>query len=964
MAEVITKFKLETTQYDSALRDAAKGLATLTDKLTVAGKDFDKFAQKSVEQARALGQIESGATNVKDKLRDLVSAYNNVAKAYNNLTNEQKQTDFGKAMAQSLQELQGRITSTKREVEELKNGTQSTGNILDQLAAKFGMSTKALTTWGTALGAGAAALKVAKDAFFASEQNLDDWNRMVYTSQSTYEAFLTSLNTGDISGFLDRIGQITQAAFDAYNAIDRLQTMKNIQSPRVAQKQAEVQRMETMLRTGRYVAPVDGRPPIKGMESGDILTDTQKKQIADNLAKAVNEIATLTKNEVTATTDAINKLYREQALRLGMSNEEFKKGTASMAAFDSAIEKARKYQEFEAQHTTRTQMNTSAGVITQNVRDNAVNPYERYKNWSVFKDDGKLYQEIVNLIKQRSQQESQYYGEFGRAYRGINRAEGVKPYGGGATTKLTDPEKAQEKYDQSIKDYNQALEQAKMEVDAGRLNAAEAKKKELAAEEALWKAIGDAREIYDNPKFQEEQAKVADKVKSLGGSVNALIEEQKKAQEAARQLAAAQKKLSDAQTNMADALNANDYKAYTAAYQQYNQANAEVQRLQPKQFEPVTYEVEARTESALDAIREVQDITIEDKTLGINVNTDEVTDAIEEVNNVALDDKEMTITVTANTQEAVDALRGVDGIILTPKVVDVKVNTDNVKEAFTYTENNMEAFIRRLHTHLANADLGSELYKNLTAQLADAQTLANLLQVAVKNGIDIAQFDPQTLFNKIFGENPGDYIENQDWTAIQDKINEELAKMDIAPIKINFETGEISTNKSKDGQDMKNGDNALKKITGNMSTITGALQQLGVEVPEGFQKTLGVMQVITTILMAIQSLAAISATTSALKAIPVIGWFLHNGGVVHAANGFNGVVPGNKMSGDQVPAMLDSGEVVLNRAQQGNLLSQLQGGGTDYSGVGETRVESDQMVLLLRNGASRRGMTIGEYLGL
>lgn len=941
MADVITRFKLETTQYDSALRDAAKGLVDLTKTLSIAGKDFDRFAQKSVEQARALGQVESGATNVKDRLRDLVSAYNKVAESYNSLTDAQKEHPFGQAMAQSLQELQGRITATKQEMEEMKNSTNSSGNLLDELASKFGLSTKALTTWGAAIGAAVGALKVSKDAFFASEQNLDDWNRTVYSAQSTYEAFLTSLNTSDVGGFLDRIGQITKAAMDAYNAIDRLQTMKNIQTPEVAAKQSEVQRMEAMLRTGRGIAPVDGRPDTMGIKTGDILTPAQKKQIADNLAKAVSDIAALTKNEVNASTDAINRLYEEQALRLGMSNKEFRKGTASMAAFEAALERARQYQEFEAKHTRNVQMSTSAGIVTRSVRDNAVNPNEQYKAWSVFKDDGELYQKIIQLIQQRSQQESQYYSQLGRAYRGINRAEGVSPTTPTTSTtpKLTTPEKAQAKVDQAIADYNQALEQAALEVKAGTITATDAKKKELAAEEALWKAMGDARQMYEVPGLKEKQQAVADKLVQLGGSVNKLIEEQKKAMESARELANAQKRLSDAQDKMAAALNANDYKAYTAAYQQYNQANAEVQRLQPQQFEPVTYEVEARTESALDAIRELQDITI--------------------------DDKDVSITVTANTQEAVDALRDVEGITLTPKVVDVSFDADKMKGAFSYTENNMEAFIRRLRTNLANADLGSELYKNLTAQLADAQTLANLLQVAVKNGIDIAQFDPQTLFNRIFGENPGDYITNLDWQAIQDAINEELAKMEIAPIQLDFETGAVSSGKGKDKDGTQNGgDNPLKKITGNISTITGALQQLGVDVPEGFQKTLGVMQVITTILMAIQTLSSITATTSALKSIPIIGWFLHTGGVVHAANGFSGTVPGNMMSGDQVPAMLDSGELVLNRAQQGNLLAQLNqsSGGTTVQG--ETRIEADEMVLLIKNGASRKGITIGEYLGL
>ena len=50
---------------------------------------------------------------------------------------------------------------------------------------------------------------------------------------------------------------------------------------------------------------------------------------------------------------------------------------------------------------------------------------------------------------------------------------------------------------------------------------------------------------------------------------------------------------------------------------------------------------------------------------------------------------------------------------------------------------------------------------------------------------------------------------------------------------------------------------------------------------------------------------------------------------VHSLTGYatGGMVEGNTYSGDQIPAMLNAGEVVLNRAQQSTLASQLQEGG-------------------------------------
>ena len=116
MADVITRFKLETTQYDSKLRDASKGLAEYARTASLAGKEFDKFTKNNVAAAKAFGSIETSATNAKDKVKELVGAYNDMARAYNALTKDQQQSDWAKAMAQSLQQLQVRIKEAKQEM--------------------------------------------------------------------------------------------------------------------------------------------------------------------------------------------------------------------------------------------------------------------------------------------------------------------------------------------------------------------------------------------------------------------------------------------------------------------------------------------------------------------------------------------------------------------------------------------------------------------------------------------------------------------------------------------------------------------------------------------------------------------------------------------------------------------------------------------------------------------------------
>lgn len=420
MAEVITRFKLETTQYDSKLRDTAKSLADITRMASLAGNEFGKFTQKNVEAARSFGNIATSATNGKDKVKELVSAFNDVAKSYNVLTKEQQQSDFGQALAQSMQTLKGRISEAKAEI-------NSTGGILGQLKDKFTINIDALKLFNVGLSAAKGALDVAKDAFFASEATVDEWGRIIASSESLYQGFLNALNTGDISGYLNRMDEIVQAARAAYDELDRLGTLKTIQAPEIARQEAENNRMRTMLMTGRYIAPANG-PAAPGMKTGDLLSPEQIRNIERHLQGGMQKIISLTQREVKQTGVAINKYYDSLAKQNGMTMDEFRKGTSNWAEFSKRMNDYQKYLDFEQKHTSSVTMQSSAGAYTQQVRDNVANPYEYARKWGVFRVDKmgqNSYNDLVNLIKQQQQQASQMYSTMGQTYRTINRAEGI-----------------------------------------------------------------------------------------------------------------------------------------------------------------------------------------------------------------------------------------------------------------------------------------------------------------------------------------------------------------------------------------------------------------------------------------------------------------------------------------------------------------------------------------------------------
>jgi hypothetical protein len=65
-------------------------------------------------------------------------------------------------------------------------------------------------------------------------------------------------------------------------------------------------------------------------------------------------------------------------------------------------------------------------------------------------------------------------------------------------------------------------------------------------------------------------------------------------------------------------------------------------------------------------------------------------------------------------------------------------------------------------------------------------------------------------------------------------------------------------------------------------------------------------------------------------------------------------VPGRSFSGDNIPALLNSGETVLTRAQSSNLMSALNNGGLGNLQL-ETVVSGEDLKFVLNNTGRRTG---------
>lgn len=448
MAESIVRLRVESQEFESKLKRASQELLAMADNARRTGATFAIADKEELAFVQSLGQLQTSARSAKGQIAEMTKAFQDLSMHYRSLTAEEKSAPYGQELKKSLEQLQQRINDGKQALGEIngkigesKGETNLLSGAVNELTGKLGINIPKLGAMSIAIAGVTGALKVAKDAFFASEANIDEWGRVVDQSKALYEGFLTALNTGDISGFLSRIDQIINAARNAYDELDRLSTQKAIDSPRLKSQQTENERFRAMLRTGRYIAPNDGRKP--SMAEGTVLSQRQLERISVMLQNGMKSTNTIVKEEIIQTKNAINALYTKEAVNLGMSVKEFRAGTSSMAEFDKRIEGYNKYVEYQKQIDNARRSVAVAGANGMTVDEKTYqmarqsNPYAQYKAWGVFKDDGETYTKIVELFDRMTSLQTQNYGNTAQMYRGINRVEGVtvgSGRGGGGST--------------------------------------------------------------------------------------------------------------------------------------------------------------------------------------------------------------------------------------------------------------------------------------------------------------------------------------------------------------------------------------------------------------------------------------------------------------------------------------------------------------------------------------------------
>ena len=256
MADSILRLRVNSEEYDNKLKQAAQGLTRYVDQCRKVGGTLEVVEKETLDYVRALGQMDTTSRTATGKLAEMKKTFVELSAQYKRMTDAEKASPFGKALAASLDELKGRIGETKVQLDDINKSINGGGGLtgaLDAVAGKFGLSIDQVTKFGGVVGVTTTALNVAKDAFFQSDSNIDEWGRTVESAKGAYNIFLDTLNNGNWSNFFSNLSKAIQGGRDLYDVFDRLDSIKGNNAAAIAITQKEIAELRLAKQQGENV---------------------------------------------------------------------------------------------------------------------------------------------------------------------------------------------------------------------------------------------------------------------------------------------------------------------------------------------------------------------------------------------------------------------------------------------------------------------------------------------------------------------------------------------------------------------------------------------------------------------------------------------------------------------------------------------------------------------------------------
>ena len=129
MADSVVKLSINSSEYDQKLKRAAEGLTRYADECRKVGGTMEVVEKDTLEYVRALGQMDTVSRTATGKLSEMKKTFTELSVVYKNMTDEEKNSPFGKALATSLDQLKGRIGESKMQIDDINKSINGGGGV-------------------------------------------------------------------------------------------------------------------------------------------------------------------------------------------------------------------------------------------------------------------------------------------------------------------------------------------------------------------------------------------------------------------------------------------------------------------------------------------------------------------------------------------------------------------------------------------------------------------------------------------------------------------------------------------------------------------------------------------------------------------------------------------------------------------------------------------------------------------
>ena len=883
MADSILRLRVEDKEYNASLKQARQGLLALQQALQQSGATFQHVDKATVEYARGLGRMETTAKTAKGRIGEMTSAFTDLRMQYKQLSDAEKNSPFGKAMNQSLNELRGRIQETKKQMSDVDNelkaakvDTTDFSGVIGELGSKLGVSSELMGVLTTGTMGYAAAIGASVTAVIAATKAWVDYNSELakQTQITTVTTGLSGSNAGDMTSFARSVASTYGVDFrEVINAANTLmqqfgksgeEAMQIIRDGMQGMVQGDGPKLLSMI---QQYAPSFRDAGISAKQLVAIIQNSEGGIFTDqNMNAIVMGIKNL-RLMTNATAEALQKV--------GINSEEMtqKLNDGSITIFDAmrqvseAIERTGSSSQAagEVMQQVFGRQGTAAGTNLGKAIASLNTNLDETKLQT-----GSLGKEYAKLQKSSEDLENAMRDCFG--FTEIDDLEAkLRTTFNNSLTKVVD----------GVAKLKTIWEE--FENLVGRNVAANAFKLLAARIHPMMLVYYEAAKLF--ALFGSDSGRGGGWFKKVGDTINSSI----------------------------------DNMVLTATGQTGGGGGGYVPptgggggggrggrggggrgggSTTTPEYVPVEGSIDYQTALVADLQKQWKAAADDDSRARIKSQIDAATKELEKMQGK------------------------VEDIDLSKMFPEGSMATGDDRSP---SEKMMDSVLAAMSDK---------------AMAVDEETMRTLMQAAIENGIDGIDWDTINMMMWEGMNVPDEVFEN-----IQTQINEKLQGLGIDPLDIDFSTGKKKPKKEKDE---KTGDPIGKdvaQIVNSVGSIMQGVSSLGIDVPAGIAKVLGVMQVIIGIISAIQVILAIIGVQSSIP-------FFANGGLVRAAGGT--FVPGTSFSGDRVPALLNSGELVLNRSQQGVLANALSGNAFDNLEL-TASLNGEDIVFAIDNASRRRG---------